>query len=319
MNKPEISVVMSVYNSDKYLSAAIDSILNQTFKNFEFIIFDDGSTDKSREIIEKYSIQDERIVKMFNKNNIGAVGFIRNLNKGIKISKGNFIARMDSDDISSIDRLKIQYDYMLSHPDVFLCASGFQCIDEDDNFLSTVSKYYSSTKVKLILPKKNIIHHPTVMFRNNGIIEYREKALFCEDNDLWLRFLSDDKLMIVMKDVLLKYRIHKNSETSLNARKQQLFIKQVQKWYIERVKYKKDSYDIFNVNEILDSIKVQNSLSVRELKFLYIANDIKKFRKELFIFYKENGLSTWIKGLVFYILSFLPRKIQKLSVLVFWK
>ena len=108
MNTPMISVVMPVYNAEKYLDEAIKSILVQTCKDFEFIIINDGSNDKSLEIIEKYNIQDERIVLINRENR----GLIASLNEGIEKTKGRYIARMDADDISLPDRFEKQIEFL---------------------------------------------------------------------------------------------------------------------------------------------------------------------------------------------------------------
>ena len=109
MNNPAISVIMTAYNTEKYIKEAIESILNQTFKDFEFIIVDDGSTDNTRLIIEEYAKKDRRIKILYNKKNLGIV---KSLNKAIAIAKGKYIARMDSDDVSKLNRLEKQFVFM---------------------------------------------------------------------------------------------------------------------------------------------------------------------------------------------------------------
>jgi len=104
---------MSVYNGAKYLAKALDSIINQSFNDFEFIIFEDGSTDNSLEILKKYAVSDSRITLIEKEKNIGIKGFIENLNSGLKIAKGKLIARMDQDDISLLNRFEKQIKYLL--------------------------------------------------------------------------------------------------------------------------------------------------------------------------------------------------------------
>src|SRR5688500_15226048 len=127
-HKPAISVVMSAYNSDKYIAKAIESILNQTFKDFEFIIINDGSKDESLKIIKRYGKKDKRIVLIDNKKNLG---LIKSLNKGLKIAKGKYIARMDSDDIAMPQRFKIQLDYLDKNRNIFLVGTSFEQIDKE--------------------------------------------------------------------------------------------------------------------------------------------------------------------------------------------
>ena len=107
---PQISVLMSVFNGEKWLAESIESIINQSYKNFEFIIINDGSKDKSSEIIEQYAIKDKRIIKINNESN---EGLTKCLNKGLLLARGEWIARIDCDDISLKDRLKEQYEFAI--------------------------------------------------------------------------------------------------------------------------------------------------------------------------------------------------------------
>jgi len=124
-DEPLISVVMPVYNTEKFVAEAIESILAQTFTDFEIIIIDDCSTDKSWQIIQDFSEKDQRIVTIQNSEN---QGLARSLNKGLKIAKGQFIARMDADDISMPQRFEIQLDFLKNHPDVGVVGSTVKFI-----------------------------------------------------------------------------------------------------------------------------------------------------------------------------------------------
>lgn len=115
MRRVKVSVLMPVYNSQRYLKTSIESILGQTFQDFEFIIIDDGSTDGSWKIIEKCKQKDERIVALRNKQNIGTS---RTLNRGLSIATGKYIVRMDADDWSYPERIEKQYEYMQKHQNV---------------------------------------------------------------------------------------------------------------------------------------------------------------------------------------------------------
>src|SRR5687768_3299275 len=130
MNSPLISVVMPVYNSEKYLSAAIDSILNQTCGDFELLIFDDGSTDDSWKIIKQYAQLDTRIVPFRNDINSG---YVVHLNDGVLRANGDFIARMDSDDIALPDRLALQLDFLKNNLHVGVVGTSSIEIDENGN------------------------------------------------------------------------------------------------------------------------------------------------------------------------------------------
>ncbi|MCP8319033.1 MAG: glycosyltransferase, partial [Candidatus Methylarchaceae archaeon HK01B] len=128
MKSPKITILMSVYNGEKYLREAIDSILNQTFKDFEFLIINDGSTDRTVEILRSY--HDSRIKIITNEKNMGLT---KSLNKGLKIARSEYVARMDADDISYPRRLEVQYEYMKKNPDVGIVGSWNDVIDDKGN------------------------------------------------------------------------------------------------------------------------------------------------------------------------------------------
>lgn len=153
--KPEISVIMSVYNDEKYIAKAIDSILTQSFSNFELIICDDYSTDRSSNIIEKYVKQDNRIVFFKNEKNLGLA---TSLNRCIERAKGKYIARMDSDDISLPNRFEVEYNYLEDNSDIVVVGCKCQCIDENDEIYKdfqihsgSVSFYEQSKRFKLFI------------------------------------------------------------------------------------------------------------------------------------------------------------------------
>ena len=135
---PLVTVLMSVYNGEKYLERAIKSILNQTFKDFEFLIINDGSTDNSVKIIQSFN--DLRLRLIHNESNIG---LIKTLNKGLKLSNGKYIARMDCDDISLPKRLSIQASFMEKYPEIGVCGSWVKIIGLGKKF---INKYFKNTK-----------------------------------------------------------------------------------------------------------------------------------------------------------------------------
>jgi len=126
--KPTVSVLMPVFNGEQFLRPAMNSILNQTFTDFEFIIVDDGSTDHSREILNSYT--DSRVRLICNESNIGLTD---SLNRGLEAASGNYIARMDQDDISLPERLAKQVAFMDSHPEVGVCGTWAKDIDQTDS------------------------------------------------------------------------------------------------------------------------------------------------------------------------------------------
>ncbi len=206
---------MPVYNSEKYLAKAIESILRQSYSNFEFIIVNDGSTDGSLDIIKRYVKKDSRIIIVNQKNK----GIVESLNTAIELSKGKYIARMDSDDISLKGRLKSQIDYLEKNNKIGLVATRVQMIDQDgkslDYFWPEDYRAQTVDEIKAIMPKTNCIAHPSIMAKS----ELFKKYIYLnqkngEDYDLWLRMLSDGILIAKINKGLLKYRIHKESITS---------------------------------------------------------------------------------------------------------
>ena len=203
MNK-KISVIMPVYNTEKYVWDAIQSILSQTFSDFEFIIIDDCSTDNSYKICEEYSIMDSRIFLYKNKKNMW-ISFTRN--KLISLTTTNFIALQDSDDISLENRLQLSYSFLSDNKDYWVISWNNIIIDEH-NLIMWYRKY--SDKIKNIILKKSPVSQPSTMFRKDIFLElnwYDKNIDYWEDYDLWLRiYLSWYKIKNLNTD-LIKYRI----------------------------------------------------------------------------------------------------------------
>ena len=171
-----ISVITSVYNDEKFIGKTIESLLNQTFKAFEFIIINDGSTDNSPNIIQKYAAQDKRI-KIFHQKN---AGLTKALNYGLKKASGKYIARLDASDLSYPDRLMKQYSFMECNPEVAVCWSWFDVIDENDNYMGKFEFPVGRNKLKKKLTVNNIFAHSTAFFRKrkNFIIRWISGRVF---------------------------------------------------------------------------------------------------------------------------------------------
>ena len=221
-SNPTISVVMPVYNSAKYLSSSIESILNQTFSNFELIIIDDSSTDSTSQIIKKYIKLDKRIITVKNKTNLG---ICNSLNTGLRLAKGKYIARMDGDDWSYPERLAKQVAVMKLHPKVVICGGAIEVCD--GNLRVKNQRHYptSDKKIREKILKLNPFAHPAVMYRKEAVIKtggYNEKLTIVEDYDLYFRLGNLGKFAN-LNDTLLKLRLRDNSISSINATKQAAF------------------------------------------------------------------------------------------------
>lgn len=203
-SKPKISVLMSVYNGEKFISESINSILNQTYKNFEFLIVNDGSTDNSEKIIKSFS--DSRI-KYFLKPN---TGLTKSLNFGLKKSKGKFIARIDCDDISSPHRLEYQIKKIEKNKDLGLVASRALIIQNKNK---THTPFYSDRKIKEIIKIKNPFVHSSVLISKDlfqKINFYNETFSVTQDYDAWMRLSKISKLTMI-DDVLVERHVLENS------------------------------------------------------------------------------------------------------------
>jgi glycosyltransferase involved in cell wall biosynthesis len=215
---PLVSVVMPVYNGGRYLPEAIESILNQTFSHFELIIIDDGSIDNSWDILTTYAAQDSRIVLSRNPENIK---LIKTLNRGLSLARGQYIARMDADDISLPERLERQVAYLQRHPEVGLLGTGYYRLN-DEGKRSLRQPPLTDTEIRWKLLFGNIWCHPSIMFRSQlfetGELVYR---LFthAEDYELWTRLLQHT-CGATLRVPLVIYRVHDSSVCTMYCEEQ---------------------------------------------------------------------------------------------------
>ena len=215
---PEISIVMPVYNGAKYLEAAIDSILNQSFKEWELIIINDGSTDNTEALIKNYT--DERIVYLNNSQNLGLA---KSFNIGINAARGTYIARMDADDMSVNDRLEKELGFLKTHPDIDIVGTAVQLIDENGHGSKIASKPLTHLELKWQSLLSTPFFHPTIL-TTAGVLKanpFDESLFNSEDYELWSRLLFGKNMKFAnLSEPLLLYRVSKNSFTqSLNKEK----------------------------------------------------------------------------------------------------
>jgi len=240
---PIVSVIMAAYNAEKHISASIESIINQTFNNFELLVINDGSTDNTQSIVKEYCKKDSRIILLNNDKNLFV---IKSRNKGIEKAKGKYIAILDSDDLALPNRLEYQVKYLENNPDIFLIGSSAYIIDENDKVENSFIAPTGYEKLKNNINKNNLIYHSTVMFRNENVF-YREKMIYCEDYDLILRLFSEGKKIDNLSDILISYRQTSNSlSKTKNRLVQWLFINKARFFYNERLSTCKDSYESFD-------------------------------------------------------------------------
>lgn len=214
---------MPVYKGDKYLSKAVDSILDQTFSDFEFIIICDDPTPETKEILNKYQQSDSRIHVYYQERQ----GLVNSLNMGISLAKGEYIARMDADDISLPRRFEKQIEFLRNNPEIQLVGSDLEFIDNKGNKIIEMKTPTIPTKPGLI--KWNLffqccIYHPTIMTRKSVIERaggYSPDYIHAEDYELWLR-LSESVKLANLPDILLKLRKHENNISTIHITTQLL-------------------------------------------------------------------------------------------------
>lgn len=202
IDTPIVSVIMPVYNCEKYIQEAVESILNQTYTNFELLIIDDCSTDKTVSIINNF--KDPRIKLNVKEKN---TGYTNSLNYGLTIAIGKYIARMDGDDISLPERFEKQVSFLEENQDVVLCGTAYK-IMHNKRYITFPEKH---DLIKVRMLKGNQIAHPSVVIRASILkehhLEYNPKMEPAEDYDLWTRMLCLGKFHN-LQEPLLNYRIH---------------------------------------------------------------------------------------------------------------
>lgn len=261
---PKISVIMSVYNSEKYLSEAIESILNQTYTDFEFIITDDGSVDNSFKIMKEYQKKDNRIVVIKNDINLG---ISKSVNKMIGISKGGYIARMDGDDISLPKRFEKQVAFMDNNPEYVVCGTFGKYFGRKKGKMSLKSK---NTDIKALMYYGSPIINPSAFIRRSVMVDnniyYNEKYEQAQDYKLWVDLASYGKFYNISHSLLL-YRVSKNQVSTKYRKKQNKNAIKIRKELINKYILKQGVEDYV----VPDVIRID---SLKELKKIVVSNEL---------------------------------------------
>jgi len=208
---PKVTVLIAVYNGERFLREALDSVLAQTFTDFELLVVNDGSTDETATILESYS--DGRIRIITNRRNIGVVGSLR---RGLNYARGEYIARIDADDIALPERLEKQVEYLDLHPEVGMVSSRCLVIDGDGRLVSS-SSAQTPEEIYYLLAFHDPIYNPTVTFRKALVLSlggYGDDSVNrVEDYDLWVRISRRAKI-VELDEILAQYRIHSANLTN---------------------------------------------------------------------------------------------------------
>lgn len=213
-HKPKITVLLPVYNCELYIQIAVESILNQTHTDFEFLIIDDASTDGTLSILK--SLNDNRIQLIEKPVNSG---YTNSLNYGLQLAQGDYIARMDADDISYPDRFAKQIAYLEAHPEVVVCGTTYKIVGNDKQI--TLPTKHEAIKIGLLWG--NCISHPSVMIRKKVLddfsIQYDTTTEPAEDYHMWIQLLAFGKLYN-HPEMLLEYRVYSNQVSRKRAEEQ---------------------------------------------------------------------------------------------------
>jgi len=206
---PKITVLLPVFNGGEFIAESVQSILDQSYSNFELLVINDGSTDETASKLR--SFKDHRLRLLENDRNLG---LIATLNRGLSVARGEYIARMDADDISLPNRLAVQNEYLDGHPEVVVVGAAFVVFGTE----SVAGYPTTDSEIKIGLLDNCRFAHPTVMYRSDPIrrVGYKEGYLHAEDYRLWIDLARTSK-MANLPEVLLEYRTHENQITSKNS------------------------------------------------------------------------------------------------------
>ena len=278
MNSPKISVILPVYNAELYVRESIQSILDQTFSDFELIVLNDGSTDGSEKVILEF--QDDRIKYIKNEINLK---LIDTLNLGLKLAKGKYIARIDADDICFLDRFEKQISFLDKNPEYGIIGSFAEFFGDSNGVLKYVEE---DTDIRFALLTHNPFIHSTIMFRRSILTEYqlefRKDQLHVEDYDLWIIMISFTKAKIIPES-LVKYRMHENQISSIHSEIQKNNTAILQKKYFTSI------FDTCEKQEVLLAIfyckfvkdQLDDFIKNREIIRLSLSSELQRkvFRK----------------------------------------
>lgn len=293
-----ISVITAVFNDEKFIKQSVESILNQTHRDFEYVIVDDGSTDNTLYILKEIAQKDERVILVTQKNTGAATA--RNL--AISIAKGLYIAIQDSDDISSPDRLKTQLEQLLKSRTDLISCSGFKVIDTDDKVIAINNKIYKNIN-KNILNGSFCAAHPTIMLRKELVVKaglYNPFYNKTEDYDLIFRLLENGARFEKINECLCNYRLRENSEGSMNNG---AYTKRVYENHLNRIRSKPENF----TNVINDYKTRKSSMLERQAHQVFYSENYGNYVR----LYLKNFKSLPIRYFVYFFFSALPPFLKK--------
>ena len=297
---PKISLIMSVYNGEDYLAETVESVLCQTFTEWEFIIINDCSTDNTSKILSDYESKDSRIKVHTNETNLRLPS---SLNKALSLAEGKYIARMDADDICMPDRLQKQYDFMEANPNVDLSSCRFLTLKNGVYSSGGCGGKGDSESIKALLLVTNPILHPGIIAKADVIKElgYDKNFTCTEDMELWTRFVLNNKRVEILSEYLMIYRLHDKQITETTLDKQKNEVIKIQKTYLSQLlKPMTEEQEEFYINGIYFRKNINVSKFIEFYRWAKSANNkTNNLDKEALNYaffeilaeYKRNGIS----------------------------
>ena len=317
---PKISVIMSVYNGETYLEEAIESVINQTFKDWELIVINDCSTDLTEKILSGFASKDKRIKVYTNEANLKLPA---SLNKAISVCSGKYIARMDADDICLPERLEKQYIFMESHGDVALSSCRFMTLKDGVYASGGAGGRCDSDALRAMLLVTNPILHPGVIAKAEVMkaFNYDETLTCTEDLELWTRMAMKGEKMQILPECLLIYRLHDKQITSTTLEKQRTEVLKVQqKYYAVLLEEMKKGIQNFYISGIYFKEHIDIKMFLKYAKWLkqtaaenFKSQDINYILLEIIAEYKRQGMpkADIIKAMLMFNPIFLAKEITR--------
>ena len=260
--KPTITVLLSVYNAENYVGIAIESILKQSFTDFELIAVDDCSTDKSWDIVQQYMKLDSRVIAKRNEVNLGGC---KTLNVGLKLAKGKYIARLDNDDWSYPNRLEKQFDFLEAHPDVGIVGGVMEIMNQHGEVTGKRKYNISDQEIRNKIFRYSPFSHPLVMIRKSildKVGSYDPAYAPADDYELYFR-IGNESQFANLPDVIMRYRVIPSSITFMQTKKMELATINVRNQYSKNPNYNFTLVDkIYNAFQYLSVYIVPSRLKI---------------------------------------------------------
>lgn len=272
-SSPLVSIIMPAFNADKYIEEAIDSVINQTYANWELLVINDGSTDSTAKIVEGFLSRDTRVQLYNNEENKGLC-FTRN--RGLQLAKGKYIANLDSDDIALPERLKIQVDFLESNQDFVLLGAACEVIDQEGKTEYTVTRNVAPSYLKSLLLFSNYFINSSVMYRakESKALQYNPDYPLSEDYQFFVQ-LSEFGKIANLESSLVRYRVHGNNISAIKEKELEQAIHQIHKVLLEKLGIEAQSDELIMHASL---VKESGKLSAKELQ--KVANWLERLRNQ---------------------------------------